>query len=336
MRRRILIVGGKKHNIPLEKFSSDVEVIQYEQDSREAKKGEININKLPHAILCLNSFIGHNGSDRFRKKAKALGIPFISSRGGMSNLIEAAARSGFDLTGYMVDEKMPKIDKSTKKWIHIIPKHAQRIASGGHQLYYVRNKRSENALLFKGEVLEDAIKEVVECNYGSGKRGMLTEVEAQDVIDALDHKYDFTRLGITLSTNTVIKNVGFIMGTLSEAAIDKMRLKIENSIKKKGKKSSQKSSQKPAKMSKKQIRKQTKSKMLRKEELSKEVSADIEKLKNNTETTMQKMNALYDRIIDLEKQNTYYIEEISSLEKDKDELIKEINKFKKIIEDIVK
>jgi hypothetical protein len=338
---RLLIVGGMKKNVPSSRLTSACHVTHFEQGSRELKKGEITAShgNLPHIVLCFLDFIGHGESGTFKSKANTLGIPFAGAKGGFGALIEAARQVGVDLDPFLKTKPTPPPPKpkpappkeGVEAWIDDAPRHAlERVVKGGFKVWAMVNRSGGHSVILKGDLLRDAVERAKKGNYGTGTRGALTPKEAEHIINALDNKYEFARRGINLSTATVIRNVGFVMGTLSDSVMKQMMAKTKGRRKKAGRKKG--TGRKPTEMDD-----ETKARQARKAELAAELkngngapdNVNIEEFMGSMVALMQKMDSLYEKIVDLETQNATYIAEATALEADKNRLEKELEEANK-------
>ena len=358
---RILFIGGKKHNVPADRILCEWE--QYEQDSPQLRKGVISYpkDKPFHMILCFSDFIGHGaknggGSDGFRQKAKLLDIPFVSASGGMSKLLEAAKKAGHDLYPFfkMSKDRPPKPPSERTppnrviEWAKSLPRQAQaRIVKDGVRVWVIPNRGGGVSVLLKGKLLDDAVKYVRQHSLGKGTRGGLTPKEAQRVAKYLEKTYEFAKRGITLTHTTVTRNVGVVLDTLSEKvkkdilgkyadgkkAVKAASIKNDNLVAKK--------QQEAMSPEEKQYREEIKRKIageidskskfpsaLAEDDLVKLFASDIAQTMSHFVT---KLDTLYDRIVDLSRENASYIEHITSLEEKRDALQEKVNELEEEI-----
>lgn len=245
----LLIVGGKPRNVPLKHIKCKVTQIDSDTTDSSSKKYTSYFSVSPDIVLMFKDFISHDAFWGFKNAAKNLEIPFVATKGGFGALIAQAKARGYDLSKYLEttdkpsklieiekpeQEKSMSKEESLTKWINTISKRGkERVAKEGKRIYIVKNAKEGYSLVFKGAILEDALKLVKKRKYGSGTRGMLTVKEAEDVIAVLDHSYGFSKQGITIEPKTAIRNIGYVQGTLPPSVAKRMSGEIKRKPKKK-------------------------------------------------------------------------------------------------------
>lgn len=254
---RLLVIGGRSKNVPRDKILCAFEHI--EGDKARDMKGELSfrLGQEPNVILCFNDYVRHGTFYKFKAAAKTLGIPFVAASGGFWQLInEAKVRHGIDLTHVLangrkkeepVEDKITPVTTTTpvtpatpivpmdefdskvftkKDWIHHMPANAFRMNVVGGQEIPVLQTKAGVALVIKGKVLEYILAVVKKAKMGKGPRGALKRFEARELIDKVEAVYELKKFNIRMpEVFTVIKAVGYVLGTLPEPGMRKRAAK---------------------------------------------------------------------------------------------------------------
>jgi len=113
-------------------------------------------------------------------------------------------------------ESETDLDPEMHAWINGYPKSAYALRVIGGQEIPVINTKRGISLLMKGRPLEYALTLVKVRKLGTGKRGALKQEEARQIVDKLEQAYKLKQFGIKApQTLSVIKAIGNVMGTLS-------------------------------------------------------------------------------------------------------------------------
>jgi hypothetical protein len=355
---RILFIGGKRHNVPENRLLCEWE--QYEQDSSQLRRGTISFpkDKPFHIILCFNDFIGHDGSNGFRSKAKMLGIPFVGASGGFTKLLEAAKNAGHDLYPFVKTDRPQVAPKPPTEripstpiieWAKSIPRQAQaRIVKNGIRVWVIPNRGGGESVLLKGKLLDDAVNYVKKHGLGSGARGGLTPKEALKVVRHMEKQYEFAKRGITLTHTTVTRNVGVILGTLTtkvkkavlgkfakgKKAVKKAAAKASDLIKKKQEESLSPEEREARAAAKRKVEEEINGKvepLARPRSSSPSSSPDMDIIEllsadiaRSIEFMLKKHDVLTEKIVELNRENAGFIEAITRIEEERDRLRDEV------------
>jgi len=352
---RILFIGGKRKNVPESRLLCEWE--QYEQDSSQLKRGEISFSKEKpfHIVLCFNDYIGHSASEAFRSKAKLLGIPFVGASGGFLKLLEAAMKSGQDLYPFVKSDTKPQSvpvadrvpSNPVIEWAKSLPRTAQaRTVKDNVRVWAVTNRSGGESVLLKGKLLDDAVNFVKKKGLGSGSRGGLTPKESAKVVRFMEKQYGFSKRGLSLTPTTVMRNVGVVLGTLPDKVSKNILGKFG-----KGKKAARKAAVKATTL----IKKKQEEAMSPEEKVEREKRKQkiVDEINGKSKTTpipsnlseseliqlfssdisqsllqiFSKHDALYEKIVELNRENASYIEHITRLEEERDKLTEKINEL---------
>jgi hypothetical protein len=232
---RILFLGGKSFNIPRRRLTCPYE--QYEQDRKGASIP--NGESRPDVILVFKDFISHGMFNRLKDEAKAKGIPFIASSGGIGKLLAEAERRGIDMKEAISNTEPTEASvKETKEqevtmdttpsgiskdrtvaqvpgdWINNVPANAKTVSLNGILVYVIR-KGSASHLLMRRNALALALTEVERAKMGKGPRGGINADEARSITHFMEKNLSLKANGIGLGDFSVKTNVNRFLGTLS-------------------------------------------------------------------------------------------------------------------------
>ena len=238
---RLLIIGGKSKDVPRDRILCEFTHYDSDEAKNRLKRGEISfsLGKEPHLILAMRDYINHAPVERFKKAAKTYGIAFVAASGGFWTLVNKARARGYDVgpliapaerrpTGEVV--KPPKseldLDPEMVAWINGYPRSAYKLrVIGGQEIPVINTKRGVS-LLMKGRPLEYALSLISVLKLGTGKRGAIRQGEARQIIERLEQVYKLKQFGIKAPQElSVIKNLGYVLGTNSAAATKEMASK---------------------------------------------------------------------------------------------------------------
>ena len=235
---RLLIIGGKAKDVPRDRILCSFSHYDSDEAKNRLKRGEISftLGNEPHLILAFKDHVNHSPVERFKKAAKLYNIAFVAASGGFWSLVNKARARGFDVgpliapaerkpTGEVVKppESETDLDPETHAWVNGYPTSAYALRVIGGQEIPVINTKRGISLLMKGRPLEFALALIKRNKMGTGKRGAIKQEEARQIVDKLEQAYKLKQFGIKApQTLSVIKAVGFVMGTLSASMLKTM------------------------------------------------------------------------------------------------------------------
>ena len=210
------------------------------------------MGKEPHLILAFKDYANHEPIKQYKQIAKAFRIPFVSGSGGFWALVAQAQERGYRVSPIVKKvegQATPPVEPETKPsepeakqpaeapevkqqaepevkgaisqemqaWIDKPHPASFEVRVKGDKKVHVINTKSGLSLVMKGQPLEFALELVKQHKMGTGLRGSLTDKEARKVMKKLESLYGLKacRIG-SPRAHTIVKQVGWVLGTLTE------------------------------------------------------------------------------------------------------------------------